>query len=280
VPLVAILALIALAAAISELQFGSGFRIEAPKDSSTPPQSSDSQTIIVSPGSDFGKELLVILIWGLLVAAIFSMILWPENLRETLKRAIATAVWIAAIYFLYRRFREQGAEENATLGSESSQPSVNPNDLIPNWNEMQVPLWFIFSLLLGVGGVIIVCILLVRRLWIARQAQALWGDFADLAGQAARELRGGAGLRDVVLRCYHEMSVLLAERKKIHISQSMTAREFENNLITVGIQDTHVHRLTQLFESVRYGRNQPTATEESEAIACLEAISRSYRPTS
>jgi hypothetical protein len=53
---------------------------------------------------------------------------------------------------------------------------------------------------------------------------------------------------------------------------SMTAREFEELLARGGIPIESVHRLTLLFEKVRYGDFEPSSTDEAEALACLDAI--------
>jgi hypothetical protein len=141
---------------------------------------------------------------------------------------------------------------------------------------VQIPWWLVFLAAVGVIGLITVSVLLIRRAW-RRRADPLQ-SLADLAGQAARELRSGGELRNVVLRCYREMSARLSERQRISLRQAMTAREFERDLLATGVRDEHVHRLTRLFEGVRYGRHSVGPQEEAEAVACLEAIEREYGP--
>lgn len=69
---------------------------------------------------------------------------------------------------------------------------------------------------------------------------------------ALGDLRTGADVRDVVLRCYFQMGQLFQQRYGLERGQAMTAREFEEYLVAAGIMDEHVRRLTRLFESVRY----------------------------
>lgn len=102
-------------------------------------------------------------------------------------------------------------------------------------------------------------------------------ELADHAGEAAEALRGGERLRDVVLRCYHDMTQLLVRYLPDRDDQTMTAREFEQALRRVGIRDEHVGRLTRLFERVRYGDQTPDDYERRDAITSLEAIERAYR---
>jgi hypothetical protein len=56
----------------------------------------------------------------------------------------------------------------------------------------------------------------------------------------------------------------------------MTPREFERYLAAVGVQDSHIRRLTRLFELARYGSGVPGEREEREALACLTTIAETY----
>ena len=83
-------------------------------------------------------------------------------------------------------------------------------------------------------------------------------------------------MRATVLRCYREMSSLLRERRGIRRGQTMTAREFEQQLAQAGVHNEHIRRLTQLFERVRYGANIPQQRDTDEAVRCLTAIVQAY----
>jgi hypothetical protein len=52
----------------------------------------------------------------------------------------------------------------------------------------------------------------------------------------------------------------------------MTTGDFERLLLEKGYPYDPIHRLTGLFEAVRYGHWQPGRSEEQTAITCLEAI--------
>jgi hypothetical protein len=92
------------------------------------------------------------------------------------------------------------------------------------------------------------------------------------AREAVEDLRAGADLRDTVMRCYFEMSRVLDETRGLHREEAMTPREFAHTLKEVGLPGMAVERLTQLFESVRYGAHVSEEREEKDAIACLETI--------
>ncbi len=282
-PLLAILALVVLAAGLSQMQFGSGFKIESSADSPDAPNALAPTNSSPSSETDTGKEIVVIFLWAFLIASILSIILWPESLKETLKRALTATVWVMAIYFVYSHFRRQDASNRVGSLGDSSQTVVTPQEALPGWNETQVPFWFtLLMVLLIVGGIAatIAAFFFIRRFWKFYRQDTLLEDVAGLAERAAHDLRAGAALRDVVLRCYHEMSLLLSQQKKIALSKAMTAREFEQRLQTLGVRNEHVKRLTQLFEKVRYGRTEPSELEEREAMACLDAISKAHKPAS
>ena len=98
-------------------------------------------------------------------------------------------------------------------------------------------------------------------------------DVLGLEAEKARQkLKTGLGLQAVIIKCYRQMSLALAEEQGIEREDFMTTREFENLLEVIGVPRDPVHQLTQLFEAVRYGNWQPNPIDEQKAIHCLEAI--------
>jgi hypothetical protein len=92
------------------------------------------------------------------------------------------------------------------------------------------------------------------------------------AENALQSLRTGQDLKNVIVKCYRQMSLALEKEQGIERKDSMTTREFENLLETAGVPHDPIHQLTQLFEAVRYGHWQPNPIDERKAIHCLEAI--------
>lgn len=97
-------------------------------------------------------------------------------------------------------------------------------------------------------------------------------EISQEAEGALIELRNGADLRNVVLRCYIEMGRIVAEWRGIQRTQSMTPREFELSLADLGLPKEPVINLTRLFEKVRYGASKPTKADEDNAESSLTAI--------
>jgi hypothetical protein len=116
--------------------------------------------------------------------------------------------------------------------------------------------------------------LLSRR---ARRPASPLEQLAQEAEEAIEQLRAGSDLRNTVIRCYAEMAQVLAEQRGIKRRESMTTREFEAHLQTLGLPDEPIKRLTRLFEDVRYGTVAPSKREEQQAIASLRAIAEACK---
>ena len=98
----------------------------------------------------------------------------------------------------------------------------------------------------------------------------------DLVGleaeDALRSLKNGLDLKDVIVKCYRQMSLVLEKEQGIEREDSMTTREFENLLEAAGVPHDPIYQLTRLFEAVRYGKWQPNPVDERAAVHSLEAI--------
>jgi hypothetical protein len=137
------------------------------------------------------------------------------------------------------------------------------------------PLGPVPPLLLWLVGIGLLVTGILIAIWIfgspAKRATTI--DIVSLEAEKAwQELKAGLGLKDVIIKCYRQMSRALAEERGIERKESMTAREFEDLLEAAGVPYDPVHQLTQLFEVVRYGHWQPNPIDEEKAIHCLEAI--------
>ena len=96
---------------------------------------------------------------------------------------------------------------------------------------------------------------------------------ADEAQDAIDAIHAGGNIRDTVIRCYVQMTQVLAVERNLRREEDMTPHEFEQILLTkLKLPETPVHRLTSLFEAVRYGDYHPGKREEMEAIDSLTAI--------
>jgi len=270
--LVFIAVLLLLAASLSRLEFKPG------RVYSLPPRGGAPQENPPPLPSNRWMDYLNILFWSiaglLLIGALVAAIVSKEYRRELLITALVALILFAGLYSFFHAQPQLRPLEPAPRQPERELPQqpeeaplepVNP----PHWSS------FLFLLLL-LGGAGLLAWRFLPRFW-QKEESPLEG-LADLAGEAAAELRSGAQLRDTVLRCYREMSELLSKRGRISpdLRRVLTAREFEEQLQQVGVRDEHIARLSRLFEQVRYGGRSSGEREAEEAIACLEAIEKAY----
>ena len=229
------------------------------------------------------------LMWAMLAFLPFSVIaafIWPHSFRLALLRALALAAVLLLTYYFIRVFKDLierllEALRRFTQTAQAEDPTL-ADRLTPG--EVQAPHWTVFPVLLGLSAVFALLVW-----WAIRWARAApepseagregkLPELAALAGAAAAELRAGRELKDTVVRCYRDMSELLAERKHIPPAKRpvLTPREFEAELRELGVRDEHVHQLTELFEHVRYGNHRASRLEEREAERALAEIERVY----
>jgi hypothetical protein len=129
--------------------------------------------------------------------------------------------------------------------------------------------------LIGLVWIILAALAMLSAAWLVRwrKEQALTSDpLKREAEHALRALLMGADLKDVIIRCYQQMSLVLQKEQGIELEETMTAREFERLLAARGVPQLPVCQLTRLFESARYGWRQPSPDEKQAALDCLKAI--------
>jgi hypothetical protein len=148
-------------------------------------------------------------------------------------------------------------------------PTLEPQVTAPLGPVPQVLLWI-------VGGCFFLMAVLVA-VWIYRNLSSK-PDASNLIMQEAEKARQkillGVGLKDVIIECYRQMSLVLQEDRGITRKDFMTTLEFEETLSNAGFPLIPVHDLTKMFNAARYGNWQPSSGDEQCAIQCFEAITR------
>jgi hypothetical protein len=226
-------------------------------------------------------RLLIACVWLLFIVSIIIFIISPEARKGMLKRIMRFILLFLLVYGLMYIMQdlvlqpEPQTQEPGALGElaeEPLEPLPTPPDFVvnpPGWFVTGVTI-FLMVLLLGIG-------------WFIWRYFNRWGHepatlerLAHEAQEALKGLQAGADLRDVIMRCYFEMSQILNNERGLRRQEAMTPREFEAYLAQSGLRSEHIQRLTRLFESVRYGNKSPGQQEEQEAITCLTVISQTY----
>jgi len=217
--------------------------------------------------------LLMCIIWvGMSVAVIFN-IKYPEVRRRTLQGLVYVAIYGFIFFLLTRKTQEDSPAleeiENELIDSTIIDTQRKASEFISSVAEADPNL----NLILDITILIFVGILvwyIYRRFFYKLPSTA---DLLKTEVEGAiNEIELGVDLRNVIIRCYADMSHILMDRRGLHRQQAMTPREFELKLQETGLPQTAVQRLTRLFEAVRYGNTQPDPEAEQEAIDCLTTI--------
>lgn len=152
-------------------------------------------------------------------------------------------------------------------GTLQGEPPAPPKPLVT------APLGPVPTVLIWAVGICLLCtiMLLGARMLAARRhpVSRSWMREVERARQA---LLAGDDLRTVILQCYQRMGQELRQERQIEREAYMTTGEFEELLSAKGVPHAPVHRLTRLFEAVRYGCLKPAAEDVEEALQCLDAI--------
>jgi hypothetical protein len=217
---------------------------------------------------------LVILFWvGLIAALIYAFFSAKHRYRALTALAMVTVFLFLHMIVGQRVAELQGTAEGVVpfeVEPASSVPLPQPPAYITD-----PPDWIIWL----VGGVVVL-LLVTAAFYIWYQRRQKEPDpqqlFVQEAEQALQELDAGGDFRDVVLRCYAQMEGVMRQSQDIKRQQSMTPREFEDQLAMAGFADEHIGRLVRLFEEVRYGGQSSGNHAEQEARDCLTAIVASY----
>jgi hypothetical protein len=139
------------------------------------------------------------------------------------------------------------------------------------------PLGSVPPILLWVAGILLLVILVLAGLWVFTtmiKEKCLMEKIKLEAEKAQRALLTGHDYKDVIIQCYKQMNLAMAQEQKIERQDYMTAREFEAIIKAAGISPAPIHQLTRLFENVRYGHSQSRPEDEQLAIQCLEELIR------
>ena len=208
--------------------------------------------------------------------AIILVLIDPE-LRKRVLRSMVRVLLIMVLLSLI--LRNQAEREGITLegmeggGAPPEGPAAEPfttEDFAPE----RVSPWIGrgLSLILAVVGAAILVTIVVRVRQSRAASKTELDAIAQQAQSALQQIEAGTDLRNVVLRCYVEMSLVVREQRGIRRERSVTAREFTDYLIGASLPRDAVLRLTSLFEKARYSSRPTTGEDEAEAVASLRAI--------
>lgn len=188
------------------------------------------------------------------------------NIKRILQLVLALVILLIIIYMLPRIT----PVPLAYFLNESSNITTPPTfdyPLTPLGQPPQTLIQFvIIAIALGIG---LLAFIVVKR-WLS--SKSIEDELLQEAEQAVNALKAGADLRNVVLRCYFQMTHSLQEEQGIERDYTMTVQEFERWLENLGFPTIPLRQLTSLFEKVRYGKQQTNNTDEQIAMDSLNEI--------
>jgi hypothetical protein len=227
------------------------------------------------PASQFPAILQVLLVLALLlvVISIIYVIISPRARKQVLRTVAFALVFLFFVQLMRERLSTLNWEAAPTVSEGPLSPGSFPT--LPTAEFVAAPpAWLILATSLALALLIASVVAgVVWWVWLRRRRAANpLEQLAQEAQEALDALQAGGDLKDVVLRCYLEMNRVLREQRGITRPGASTPREFEQQLERAGLPGEHVHRLTRLFEDVRYGAKVSGEREERQAIACLTAI--------
>ena len=225
----------------------------------------EAEPVALISANKFTTMFFVILLAGSLLYVLSQLLRgagW-KSLPGFIWPALVISLIVSGVVFLIMRLFKS---ESSTV-MELPMPTPAPLLTSPLGPVPPLLLWLVGIGLLAAGTLIGVW------LFTSSRNRATTIDIVGLeAEEAWQKLKTGLDLKDVIIKCYRQMSLALAKEQGIEREDFMTTREFENLLEAAGVPHDPIHQLTQLFEAVRYGNWQPNPIDEQKAIHCLEAI--------
>ena len=252
-----------IAASLPQLQLQPGMPLPSLSNGQVKAaQAKEDQFVFMS-----ANQFIVILI-GLIVAitTLYSMYKllrgadW-KNIVATARSMLFISLLVCGILLLIMMI--PGSESSTQV----EMPPQTPEPLVTS------PLGAAPPVLLWVVGIGLLIMTALAGMWIITSRQPKPIDLVGLEAERAwQALKTGLDLKDVIIKCYHQMSLALEKDRGIEREDFMTTGEFEHLLETAGLPYDPIHQLTQLFDAVRYGNWKPNPADEQKAIQCLEAI--------
>ena len=225
----------------------------------------ENNQVMAAPVNEFIKFVFILILAGLMLYVMYKLLRgasWSD-LTVVIQSILVISLVVGGFLFMIMLL----PKSESSIPMELPVPTPEPLVTSPLGPVPPVLFW-----LVGFGLLITSSLI---GFWIFRSgfSRVTTIDLVGIEAEKAwQELITGLGLKDVIVKCYRQMSLALEKEQGIERKEFMTTGEFENLLEAAGVPHDPVHQLTQLFEAVRYGNWQPNPVDEQKAIRCLEAI--------
>lgn len=229
--------------------------------------------------SGVGSNLLTWTLRGIVAfVVVFSLIYLvillrtPEGRRHFLAYLVLTGLVLLLAYFLSELQIKEASEqpEESEIFVEEEIETSGLEESIPS----EPPAWLTSAVILAVSLAVVVVAFGV--IWYFQQRakvpESSLEKLAQEAQNALDSLLSGGDLQATVIQCYQEMNRVVKEERGIARETAMTAREFEERLVSKGLPQGAIQTLTRLFEQARYSSLPANPREEALAFSCLTTI--------
>jgi len=252
-----------IAASLPQLDFQPGMPLPQMQNGKVVAASAREMPSIAVSVNKFAIVFLFIILAGAMLYMTYRLLRgasW-KNVMDVIRPLLFISVVTYGLVFLILLM------PNSESSIPMEMPIQTPEPIVTS------PLGSVPPLLLWLVGIGLLVISVLTGVWVLSTRQSspinLVGLEAEKAWQA---LKTGQDLKDVIIKCYQQMSLALEQDQGIERKDFMTTGEFENILEAVGMPHDPIHQLTRLFDAVRYGNWKPNPADEQKAIQCLEAI--------
>ena len=228
-----------------------------------------------------------VLFWILLFLALVYAFVSPQFRKQVIRTAIFVAVMIFALNRLRETLTPKEPEETPVGLAEQPPPGAYANALPdPPSIVTSTPDWIVWTITILFALLLVVLVwFLWRKLRPRAEEEDAQAQVAQQAGAALSELEQGGDLREVILRCYAQMSNVLHENSNVKRHSAMTPRDFEEHLTQLGIRRPTYRSLDAAFRSgtLQHWRSRPGSRGRGHGLSerhCAGIRARRHAPAS
>lgn len=214
----------------------------------------------------------------ILAFLVVALVLFPFYWKRVLRAALSVIAFFLIIELLAKTsFRGLFSQ----LGSDSDEPA-DPNLLANMVDQIRIEpsdsVVFLISSFMVFGVMAGAYAMWRTQLRLKPEEETLPVKKLEHQAQAALDqIYSGKNVKNTIVRCYEEMSDILAQSQNITRNHVMTPREFEQALLKYDLPQEPIQALTRLFEQVRYGQKETGLEEEEQCTECLSAVIQACR---
>jgi len=266
----ALIAVIFLAMSLSNLELRSGTRFPSEGNAEDAIQAPAFFPSVKSYSSPVLQGILA-LIFLVVIIYVSIRIIVLLGRKEVFQVALAIMILFALVYLISLPvFAPPAPSQGGDFDLKTPLPINYP--VVPLGEPPQGLIWFVI-----IGVVVGVSFPFINMAKDQLKQNKADEKILEEAEHAINALHSGEELRNVILRCYMQMTHALYEEQGIERNHTMTVREFEDLLALRGFPNAPVKQITALFEKVRYGEELMSKEDEGIAVESLNEIVRFCR---